>query len=165
MTEGGAPRSGIVAIIYCRHPTTILVLFNASLISSSFYSSGASLTILDLFPDDAGAIMGIDNALNNVPGFLGPMVAGVLLDRGGCSTGSTKVSSSSSCAAAWQQLWWLSAALYLLGTLVYVASYECFDYRRYHRGDATTQRDRRTDNGRRSLPIGARLCDRWLFGK
>ena len=30
--------------------------------------------------------MGIDNGLNNVPGFLAPMTAGWLLDGGGCST-------------------------------------------------------------------------------
>jgi MFS family permease len=167
---GGLPPAlAIVCIIYSSDATLILILLNVCLFFQSFYSAGGALTILDLFPDYAGVIMGIDNGLNNVPGFLAPMTAGWLLDGGGCSTDAKVAGQAAwqppipSCAAAWAQLWWLSAGLYVFGTVVYVASCWVHDCEERN-GTVVGFGQGRARRGEGAAPMGALVCDRLLFG-
>lgn len=140
------------------------------------HGTGGALTLLDLYPDHAGTIMGIDNAINNVPGFLAPMVAGIMLDRGHCPTDSSTAAkwrpSTPECDAAWAQLWWLSAGLYALGTAAYCMSLIGHSYAAHSDIDkgGTEQLSVPSDGleiqGRRRVKApaaGARLCDKLLF--
>jgi hypothetical protein len=162
--SGIVPAACVVGLIYAKEATTILVLFNVALFFQGFYCAGGALTLLDLFPDHAGAIMGVDNAINNVPGFLAPMVAGMLLDQGGCPTDSPTSHwkpSTPQCDAAWAKLWWLSAGLYALGTVVYCCTLVGHSYVAHSdSGDSANGGWR----NRRRAPVGALLCDRLLFG-
>lgn len=180
---GGLPPAAcIVCMLYSNDAATIIVLLNICLFFQFFYSADGALTILDLFPDHAGTIMGIDNGLNNIPGFLALITAGWVLDGGGCPIDATEKGHAwqpptASCAAAWAQLWWLSAGLYIFGTFVYVASFWFYDYPERDGtvvkvGSSSLLRHPATgqaaDEGRwrrRGVPTGALLCDRLLFGR
>ena len=63
----------------CDH-TIAMTLLTLSVTSSGLNGSGISVNHLDIAPKYAGLLMGISNMVGSIPGFLGPVVAGVLTE-------------------------------------------------------------------------------------
>ncbi|XP_033640468.1 sialin-like [Asterias rubens] len=90
----------------CDH-TIAMTLLTLSVTSSGLNGSGISVNHLDIAPKYAGLLMGISNMVGSIPGFLGPVVAGVLTE-------------DMETFQRWSVIFWISFGTYLLGTMVYV---------------------------------------------
>lgn len=59
----------------------IIVLLNLSMITLGMIAGGEALIVVDVAPDYTGSIYGFVNSIASLPGFLAPILAGVMLEQ------------------------------------------------------------------------------------
>eukprot|EP00054_Salpingoeca_dolichothecata_P018594 m.2055 g.2055 ORF g.2055 m.2055 type:complete len:110 (+) comp2292_c0_seq1:192-521(+) len=77
---------------------------------------------LDLMPESAGTVHGIQNTFGSFAGVIAPLVTGFILDAGGCSLDSKPdpvAESSPSCKLAWRRTFLISAFVMLFGSICF----------------------------------------------
>ena len=99
-------------------------------------AAGSYCVILDIFPASAASFTGVDNTIAQSTGIFAPLVTGMLLDDGRCPSASDSDSDSAgggsrsgsaaaldvpeSCIHAWHAVFFICAALYFVGWLLFV---------------------------------------------
>uniref|UniRef100_H2Z5C1 Major facilitator superfamily (MFS) profile domain-containing protein n=1 Tax=Ciona savignyi TaxID=51511 RepID=H2Z5C1_CIOSA len=73
---------------------------------NGFASSGYLANIVDIAPLYAGLLFGVSNTIGSIPGFIGPLTAGIVVKD------KTSVNQ-------WQVLFWINAAVGLFGSLLF----------------------------------------------
>ncbi|XP_078491658.1 sialin-like [Ciona intestinalis] len=84
-----------------------VAFFSISVAFNALTVPGCKANTVDIAPKYGGIIYGMSNTLANIPGFLAPQVVGLLLLDGNSLT-------------QWQTVFWISAAIYIAGALVYL---------------------------------------------
>eukprot|EP01050_Picozoa_sp_SAG11_P016689 SAG11_NODE_2309_length_3542_cov_2.410398_1_plen_174_part_00 len=135
---GGEGSSGASANVHLILAAILLLNF-----SSGFNAAGSYCVVLDLYPSGAALFSGVDNTIAQSTGIMAPLLTGVLLDRGGCPSAATFAAAGSasgsdgghewqplseSCMAAWQSVFGVCTALFILGWGGF-AMLTCADYR------------------------------------
>uniref|UniRef100_H2ZN02 Major facilitator superfamily (MFS) profile domain-containing protein n=1 Tax=Ciona savignyi TaxID=51511 RepID=H2ZN02_CIOSA len=84
-----------------------VAFFSISVAFNALTVPGCKANTVDIAPKYGGIIYGMSNTLANIPGFLAPQVVGLILLDGNSVT-------------QWQTVFWISAAIYLTGAIVYL---------------------------------------------
>ena len=95
-----APGTFVVAVGYmtCEQSTTAVILLTLGVAMSGFqYGSGWMVNPVDIAPRYAGVIFGISNTFATVPGFVAPIVIGLI---------TTNVSAAALASAGRVCVWW-----------------------------------------------------------
>ncbi|KAM9985557.1 hypothetical protein ACTFIZ_009115 [Dictyostelium cf. discoideum] len=93
-------------IAFCKLSDKTQIAFMVIVVcSNGFSAAGSQMVTLDISPRYAGVTMGIGNFVATIPGILGPLIAGVLLEKFNSS---------------WTQIFSMSATFYLSGAVVWV---------------------------------------------
>lgn len=87
----------------------IVILINAAMIILGLTVAGECLIVVDIAPDFSGSIYGFTNAIASLPGFLAPLMVGMLLDR-----------SDAEPMQQWNILFWVSSAISATGAIVFI---------------------------------------------
>ncbi|XP_078492095.1 sialin-like [Ciona intestinalis] len=91
---------------YCTDSTTAIVLFGIGVSLRAFTYSGHLSNFVDIAPMYAGVIFGISNTISSIPGFLGPLTAGLVI------TDKTSISQ-------WQTMFWINGAFGFFGSIFF----------------------------------------------
>ncbi|EGC34040.1 hypothetical protein DICPUDRAFT_153831 [Dictyostelium purpureum] len=91
-------------------PSAKIIFLTIVICCNGFNAGGTQMVTLDLSPRYAGITMGITNTVATIPGILGPLIAGILLEA---FNGS------------WDQIFSMSAAFYISGGIVWVLLAKC----------------------------------------
>jgi MFS family permease len=117
---GLAPAACLALMAATTQRWAVVALLIAARFVAAADVGGVGLVILDLFPEHAGALKGASCLWGNAPGILAPLFAGVMLDRGGCtSEGSDASSQPRSCERAWDMVLGLSSLMYVVGAALF----------------------------------------------
>ncbi|KAN0016185.1 hypothetical protein ACTFIU_006144 [Dictyostelium citrinum] len=93
-------------IAFCKLSNKTQIAFMVIVVcSNGFSAAGSQIVTLDISPRYAGVTMGIGNFVATIPGILGPLIAGVLLEKFNSS---------------WTQIFSMSGAFYLSGAVIWV---------------------------------------------
>lgn len=84
-----------------------LFLFALAVGLNTVTVSGCKSSMLDIAPDYAGIVFGVSNTVANIPGFVAPSMVGALLTDYGARS-------------EWQVVFWISAMVHLLGSLLFL---------------------------------------------
>ena len=79
----GGPAFFLFILRYAKTPSVALVLLSAALFTGRASSSGYWVNMIDVGPMCAGKVMGISNTLATVPGIVGNVVTGYILQQSG----------------------------------------------------------------------------------
>jgi len=117
------PAAACLAVVSMGPPPVVaVILLCLALASIGAVVAGALLVAADLIPEYAGVAMGISNTLGTIPGVLAPMLAGDLLDRGGCppaTDDTTGARAGPACIDAWRTIFIITASMAVAGALVF----------------------------------------------
>ncbi|KAN0052795.1 hypothetical protein ACTA71_006902 [Dictyostelium dimigraforme] len=93
-------------IAFCKLSDKTQIAFMVIVVcSNGFAAAGSQMVTLDISPRYAGVTMGIGNFVATIPGILGPLIAGVLLEKFNSS---------------WTQIFSMSGAFYLSGAVIWI---------------------------------------------
>ncbi|CAG2104507.1 unnamed protein product, partial [Medioppia subpectinata] len=98
----------LIPIVGC-NSGAVIALMLLSMLSYGTVTGGEYGVIPDYALNYSGTIFGVANTLASTPGFIGPLIIGLLLDHG----------DGSNVRNQWNILWYMSAAIYVLGGLAF----------------------------------------------
>nr|XP_039254795.1 sialin-like [Styela clava] len=84
-----------------------VAFFSISVAFNALTVSGCKANTVEIAPKYGGIVYGISNTIANIPGFLAPQVVGIMLKE-------------DDSLSQWQKVFWVSAAVYLFGAIVYL---------------------------------------------
>ncbi|XP_022105784.1 sialin-like [Acanthaster planci] len=96
----------ITGYVGCNHYLAIVFL-TLSVGCCGVAVSGFNVNHLDLAPDYAGLLMGITNMVATIPGFLGPLLVGVITEN-------------EETFERWCIIFWIAFGIYIFGTLTFI---------------------------------------------
>ncbi|KAK5583781.1 hypothetical protein RB653_005381 [Dictyostelium firmibasis] len=103
---GLIPGVFLFLIAFCKLSNSTQIAFMVIIVcSNGFSAAGPQMVTLDISPKYAGVTMGIGNFVATIPGILGPLIAGVLLEKFNSS---------------WTQIFSMSGAFYLSGAIIWL---------------------------------------------
>nr|XP_002124275.3 sialin-like [Ciona intestinalis] len=85
----------------------VVIFFSLSVAFGAFAVPGCKANASDVSPKYGGIVFGISNTIANMAGFLGPQVAGILLQQGNN-------------LSQWQSIFWISACINTAGAFIYL---------------------------------------------
>ncbi|ESO83132.1 hypothetical protein LOTGIDRAFT_133858 [Lottia gigantea] len=91
----------------CDHTLAVVLLIFA-VGTGGFSMAGYQVNHLDIAPRFAGSLMGITNMIATIPGFLAPLVVGILTDHQETS-------------GQWRIFFFITAAIYIVGAILFLA--------------------------------------------
>ncbi|KAK7110181.1 hypothetical protein V1264_014101 [Littorina saxatilis] len=96
-----------VGYMTCEQSTTAVILLTLGVAMSGFqYGSGWMVNPVDIAPKYAGVIFGISNTFATVPGFVAPIVIGII--------------TKNQTQAEWQTVFFIATTIYAVGALAYI---------------------------------------------
>ncbi|CAL4099549.1 unnamed protein product, partial [Meganyctiphanes norvegica] len=95
-----------MSFVECDREVTIIFFFLAVMLQGGA-TVGFPVNILDIAPNYAGTLLGLQNAVASIPGFLAPMTAGALTD-------------DNQTIGAWRKVFYIAAAMYILEGTFYL---------------------------------------------
>ncbi len=99
----GAPAIGLIILANVKDATTAVILLTVSLGFSSFSFAGFASNHLDVAPRHAGILFGISNTFATIPGIIGVVLTGYLVDVTG----------------TFASAFYLTAGMYVVGLIVW----------------------------------------------
>ncbi|KAK6168048.1 hypothetical protein SNE40_021952 [Patella caerulea] len=102
------PAVFMVAVAYsgCNH-TLAVVLLTFAVGTGGLSMAGYQVNHLDIAPRFAGTLFGITNAIATIPGFLAPLVVGILTNHQETSE-------------QWRKFFFITSAIYVVGAVIYL---------------------------------------------
>ncbi|XP_054156517.1 sialin-like [Oppia nitens] len=104
--SGAAVLMAVIPAVGCNQGAVITLLI-FGMIVLGLMAGGDSPIVVDVAPDYSGSLYGLTNSFASFPGFLAPLVVGLVLD------GNT----SSNPMSQWNILFYLAAGIYLVGAI------------------------------------------------
>ncbi|XP_067038099.1 vesicular glutamate transporter 2-like [Acropora muricata] len=105
----GAVASGFLILIagYSMDVTVVVICMGLAGMTTSLAFPAYTVNMLDIAPRFASIIMGICNTIGTTAGFVSPIVVGFITQH--------------KCAKDWQEVFWISFAILVAGTLLFCA--------------------------------------------
>ncbi|XP_006813909.1 vesicular glutamate transporter 1-like [Saccoglossus kowalevskii] len=95
----------MVATAYTKTAVAAVTCLTIGVGFGGFAWAGFSVNPLDIAPQYASVIFGISNCIATIPGIISPSITGEIVTHG--------------TAAEWQQVFYIAAAMYLIGAIIY----------------------------------------------